>query len=106
MRFLTFAFHAFWFLPVSFVLGENCKVVCIFDKMEFNMGSGIERKLDSESLTKKLSIRVNESNLTGLRELGRKINTERCLQKEIWKPIGITGSRGLSTCAHRFNAVL
>jgi len=66
VHFLTFAFHAFWFLPISFVLGENCKVMCIFDKMEFNMESGIERKSDLESLMKKLSIRVNESNLTGL----------------------------------------
>jgi len=75
VHFLAFAFHAFWFLPISFVLGENCKVVCIFYKMEFNMESGIDRKSDSESLKKKLSIRVNESNLTGLRELGRKLKT-------------------------------
>jgi len=39
------------------------------------MESGIERKSNSESLKKKLSIRVNESNLTGLRELGRKLKT-------------------------------
>jgi len=39
------------------------------------MGSGIERKSDSQSLKKKLSIKVNESNLTGLRELGGKLKT-------------------------------
>jgi len=75
MHFYTYAFHACWFLPVSFVLGENCKVVCIFCKMEFKMESGIERKSDSESLKRKLSIKVNESNLTGLRELGKKLKT-------------------------------
>jgi len=47
---------------------------CVF-LIEFNMESGIERKSNSESLKKKLSIRVNESNLTGLRELGRKLKT-------------------------------